>query len=116
MKLPNYENALISREKIADYLLSQAHDDGRHKAEFFMHFGFAPESWEALSDALLQNIADREVVRIEASPFGTRYVVEGIIKTPVGRTPLLRSVWFIRNMEETPRLVTAYPLSGRTDS
>src|SRR5216684_4451766 len=110
MKLPQYELALIPREKITDYLLSETHPDGRHKAGFFTLFGFVPEFWETLAEALRQHAAAHEVARVENSPFGTRYVVEGIIATPSGRTPLLRSVWFIRDGEEMPRFVTAYPL------
>jgi hypothetical protein len=35
MKLPNYEQVVITREKVVDYLLSDTHRDGRHKAAFF---------------------------------------------------------------------------------
>ena len=44
---------------------------------------------------------DREIGRLvyEPSPFGTRYVVEGIMTAPDGRSPLIRTVWFIRNEE-----------------
>ena len=36
LKLPNYENAVVSEAKITGYLLSTKHRDGRSKAEFFM--------------------------------------------------------------------------------
>jgi hypothetical protein len=116
MKLPQYDRALVPREKITDYLLSETHLDGRHKARFFTLFGFVAESWEILAEALRQHAAAHEVARVEDSPFGMRYVVEGIITTPAGRTPLVRSVWFVRHGEETPRFVTAYPLPERTVS
>jgi len=35
MKLPNRERAILPRERIRDYLLSDSHPDGRHKAAFF---------------------------------------------------------------------------------
>lgn len=41
--------------------------------------------------------------------FGVRYVVVGILSTPDGRGPTVRTVWFIEHGEEIPRLVTAYP-------
>ncbi|MFQ5612045.1 MAG: DUF6883 domain-containing protein [Anaerolineae bacterium] len=44
-------------------------------------------------------------------PFGTRYVVEGPMPAPDGRTPLVRSVWFIETRGQIPQFVTAYPLS-----
>jgi hypothetical protein len=34
---------------------------------------------------------------------------------PDGRTPTIRSVWFIETGEEVPRFVTAYPLAKGED-
>lgn len=115
MKLPNYEKAIVPQAKITDYLLSLSHQDGRSKAKFFLSFDFSIEFWEILAEALLRHAADHEVAKIEISPFGTRYVIEGIISAPDGRTPLIRSVWFIETTEDTPWFVTAYPLRGRIE-
>lgn len=112
MKLPNFESALVSEGKITGYLLSTTHRDGRHKAAFFLGFGFATGDWQTLAKALLSHASEHEVAKAESTPFGTRYVVEGTIVTPSGRTPSIRSVWFVENNEDTPRFVTAYPLEG----
>lgn len=63
-----------------------------------------------LAAALNQHACENEVARIEHSPFGQRYVVEGPIFAPDGRTPTIRAIWFIETGEEIPRFVTAYPL------
>jgi hypothetical protein len=110
MKLPNRERAVVPREKVVDYLLSPAHRDGRHKAVFFTGFGFSVERWEDLADALLRHASDHEVAKQEDSPFGTRYVVEGIMAMADGRDALPRTVWFIDTGADVPRFVTAYPL------
>jgi hypothetical protein len=110
MKLPNYERAEVPRAKVADYLLSETHRDGRHKALFFKRFSFTAEAWESLARALQQHAAEHEVTRVEASQYGQRYVIEGAIHSPDGRNPLIRAVWFVETDEETPRFVTAYPL------
>jgi hypothetical protein len=48
---------------------------------------------------------------------GVRYVIESIMQAPDGRTPTIRSVWFIETGEEKPRFVTAYPLArGEEDA
>jgi hypothetical protein len=39
MKLPNCEQAVVAEAKITRYLLSETHEDGKHKAAFFTHFG-----------------------------------------------------------------------------
>lgn len=99
MKLPNCERAVVSREKLVDYLLSTTHRDGQHKAAFFGSFGFRPENWETLA-----------WTKVEESPYGRRYVIEGIMLMADGRDTLLRTVWFIDTDTDTPRFVTAYPL------
>lgn len=113
MRLPNYENVVVPEAKIADYLLSLTHRDGRSKAKFFNQAGFSIAAWQELAQALRQHVADNEIVKIESSSFGTRYVVEGQITTPEGKTPLIRSVWFVATGETIPRFATAYPLKRR---
>ena len=115
MKLPNFQMARVPAAKITEYLLSEVHRDGKHKAAFFHHFGFSAEKCQTLEVALLQHASDHEVLKVEHSSFGTRYIVDGIITTPDGRTPTIRTVWFIRNEEDVPQFVTAYPLRRRDD-
>jgi hypothetical protein len=110
MKLPNFEQAIVSQEKVIDYLLSDTHRDGRYKAIFFKGFGFTVEEWEELASALREHAAKHHVTRVEVSPYGQRYVVEGSIHSPDRRNPLIRSIWFIEAREDVPRFVTAYPL------
>ena len=112
MKLPNYEHATVPREKVVDYLLSTTHRDGRHKAVFFGGFGFAPDNWQALAEALIRHAGDHEVAKEEDSPFGIRYVVDGTMTMADGRDALVRTVWFIDAGTDVPRFVTAYPLRG----
>ena len=107
MKLPNYAQAIIPQLKITGYLLSFAHRDGRGKAEFFAQFGFSADSWSELAAALRQHAADHEVTRVEETPFGVRYIIEGAIVAPEGRAPVIRSVWFIETEEQILRFVTA---------
>ncbi len=113
MKLPGIERAVVPRRKVVDYLLSTTHPEGRGKATFFRRFGFSLEAWDLLSEALRRHAAKHEVAREELSPFGTRYIIEGTIETPKGRTPHIRSVWFVEQDDDVPRLVTAYPLDPR---
>ena len=114
MKLPNYENAIVPRVKIIEYLLSPTHRDGRSKAEFFTRYGFSVDRWEELAAALLRHAAGHAIAKIEDSPFGARYIIEGGLSTPDGRVPVIRSVWFIETGAHIPRFVTAYPLHRRS--
>jgi hypothetical protein len=85
---------IVLREKIVEYLLSLAHRDGRSQALFFSGFGFSVDDWQTLVDVLLRHAAEHEVAKIEASQFGARYIVEGELHAPDGRTTLVRVVWF----------------------
>jgi hypothetical protein len=44
------------------------------------------------------------------SRYGTRYSVDGWLKTPDGRNPNVRTVWILGKRAKFPRLITAYPL------
>ena len=62
------------------------------------------------ADALTKVAADNALSASVPSPFGTRYIVDGPLKTPDERDAIMRTVWFIESGGETPVLVTAYPL------
>jgi hypothetical protein len=83
MKLPNVEAVVVSDDKIAGYLLSPTHRDGRHKAAFFLGFGFTGDAGQTPAATLLKHAADHEIAKVESTPFGTRYVVECTIEAPV---------------------------------
>ncbi|MCL4266423.1 MAG: hypothetical protein KJ069_24680 [Anaerolineae bacterium] len=113
MKLPNGDQAQIPQAKITEYLLSFTHEDGRPKVQFFTRFGFTITEWEKLAEALREHAQQHDVTKVEDSPFGKRYVIEGILNAPDGRTPFIRVVWFIEDGIGAPHLVTAYPLRRR---
>ena len=95
MKLPNAERVIISESKIRDYLLSRSHPVGQSKAPFFLGRGFTVENWRLLADAISDIAAVNEVTGTEPSPFGMRYIIDARLRTPDGRNPLVRTVWFI---------------------
>lgn len=108
MRLPFLESAVVEERKITSYLLSDENSEG--KSAFFAAFGFTPERWELLRDALLEHAATHEVYLRVNSQYGAKYIIEGALQTPIGRTPQVRSVWILENGLSAPRLVTAYPL------
>ena len=113
MKLPNVEAAAISERKVVKYLLSATHRAGKSKASFFMQFGFESSRWEDLAEALKQHALNNEVALEEQTKFGTRYVIDGLLKAPDGTWLNVRSAWFIDEDSETPRFITAHPLKRR---
>jgi hypothetical protein len=110
MKLHNVEHAVVPKRKITDYLLSQAHPLGKHKARVFLAFGFSIDDWQTFARTLHDHATINDVASTQQSALGTRIVIEGIINTPIGRRLTIRSVWFLDSGESIPRFVTAYPL------
>ena len=119
MKLPNREQAYIQPQKLTGYLLSETHEVGRSKAKLLRAFGFNQENVAMLEQELLRIAQTQEVQETIATPHGIKYVMDGMIQTPQGRSLQLRTVWIIDTEQTKPRFVTARPLKtaqeGATD-
>lgn len=79
MKIPNHESATVPETKLTKYLLSSTHPDGKHKAAYFTAVGFSAENWQLLQKVLLQHVVDHDVVKVDTTEFGDRYVVKDTI-------------------------------------
>jgi len=71
--------------------------------------GFSIDKWETLAEALQQLAIRSEVSLRMESPHGKKYIVDAKIETPIGKTPIVRTVWIVDTGESIARLVTAYP-------
>jgi hypothetical protein len=110
VKLPNAENAIITQDKLTEYLLSPSHLIGKWKARFFLSIGFSKTKTDDLKSALLHVAKSGEVTNRQTTDFGIKYVVDGVIRGPSGKTANVRTVWVQEQGQDQPRLVTAYPV------
>lgn len=108
MLLPNASSAIISPEKLRDYLLSQSHPIGRYKATFFRSLGYEADGWGALEKDI-RSLLDAAAEEIGATDYGKKYAVTGVLTGPNGRSATVVTAWIILTGEDTPRFVTAYP-------
>jgi hypothetical protein len=115
MRLPNAESVRIDRQKVTEYLLNLTHRYGASKARFFAEFGFGLGNWEELAAALREHARANEVARQKETPFGPRFEVEGALQTPSGAMPRVLSVWQLDEGEDSPRLITVYPMEVEYD-
>lgn len=111
-RLPNRHRALVARRKLTHYLLSGTHPAGQHKARWLQRYGFERGEAGRLEAALRSHASRCDVRHTHKSPLGTRYVIEGPLVAPDGRSPWVRAIWFVRSGEVVPRFVTVYPLKG----
>ena len=109
MKLPNAAQAVVEADKLTGYLLNPAHPDNGGKAPFFLGLGFRADNWQTLAAAFRQLAAAFPATKSVASSHGCKYVLDGRIETPCGKTPMVRTIWIVDAGKQTARLVTAYP-------
>ncbi len=109
MKLPNAGHAIVEERKVRDYLLSKSHPIGRFKAALFARVGFEAEDWAELASQLRALAAHGDALRGEASKYGERYLISGILKGPRGLPLEVTTVWLVPREGSAPRLVTVYP-------
>jgi hypothetical protein len=110
MKLPNRENASVPASKLTDYLLSETHSVGRSKAKFLRLLGFDESNVQTLEQGLLAIAQTGDVKEVAPSRHGTKYVIEGGLSAPDGRSAQVQTVWIIDAGQDRPRFVTTYPL------
>ena len=109
MLLPGRNEARVPLSKLVEYLLSETHAVGRSKAKFFRGLGFNETNVAVLEQGLLSLAQMETIVEVVESPFGTKYVVDGLLKTPGGALVRVRTVWIIEMQDSKPVLITAYP-------
>ncbi len=76
MILLNFEKAIIPKEKLVDYLLSETHAIGQFKVKFFLSLGYSTGIWERLEQDI-RSILGNNAVEKEQSEYGQKYEVSG---------------------------------------
>lgn len=110
MRLPNSGKAVIPREKLINYILSETHSTGKFKARFFLGLGFNERNVSLLEGSLYILANSEEIQEEYPTIYGIKYVLEGKMNTPSGRIVKIRTVWIIEHSQSRPRFITMYPL------
>ncbi len=113
MKILNNNQSFVADKKITDYLLSETHEIGKIKADFFKRFGFDITDINTFKDSLIQHSIDRDIEKTKNSDFGIKYELKCEINTPDERNPCIVTVWIIESGEELLKLITAYPANNK---
>jgi hypothetical protein len=108
MHLPNRTLALITQEKLIDYLLNTEHKRGGTKARLLERFGYTFQNWRQL-EADIRSGLETEVDVMRTTEYGTRYEIRMTLQTPRGLPLTLRTIWQIDGGTDVPRLITLYP-------
>ena len=116
--LPNYQKAVILREKLESYALNPTHEaarpggsHGKNKAVVFKNaLGFDQSNCELLEEQILTELQYHEATLQEESIWGKSYRVDLPILGANGRTAQVRTIWMIRYGTDYPSLITLWVL------
>ena len=64
-----------------------------------------------MAEALKSQAQSNEVLSEVRSDYGMKYEIEGPLRCPDERFPVVRTVWQIDQDGLAPRLITAYPMT-----
>ena len=64
----------------------------KSKAKFFRGFGFDENNLDVLAQGLIAIAQNYEVPEQTSTPHGKKYVVDGVLETPVGSSITVRTV------------------------
>lgn len=110
MRLPQGNQAIITKEKLLDYILSETHSTGRFKAKFFRSIGFNETNVRLLEKILIKIAKSEEIENFSVSEYGVKYVLESDIDSPIGKIVKIRTIWIIEKGQTKPRFITIYPI------
>jgi hypothetical protein len=105
---PDWTKAIVTENKLRNYLLNPEKEGSHGKASVFTRLGFERATWRELGRAFLEQHAGKPFQLAGRNQFGVKYMITRPITGPVG-TGVIRSIWMVRFGDDTPRLVTAYP-------
>jgi hypothetical protein len=108
MELPNRALAVITEEKLTDYLLNTRHKRGGTKARLLEQFGYTVLNWRQL-EADIRSCLGTEVDFMRTTEYGARYEIRMTLQTPLGVPLTVRTIWQIDDGTDVPRLITLYP-------
>ena len=105
--LPNYEKAIIPRNKLEDYALDPTHQEGRDKARLFKSvLGFEKANWQELEKIILDELPYHEAIAAGEGKWGKKYLVALPIVGLNGNTAVVETIWIIRPKTDYPSFVT----------
>ncbi len=73
------------------------------------NLGYDIKNTRQLQRDLLSIANNGNITETVTSAYGTKYIIEGLLKSPSGNTLMMRTVWITEVGDLRPRFVTAYP-------
>ena len=105
MKLP--ENAIITREKITDYLLKWQPDND--KSKFLARAGYSSDNWQRLLEDIRTQILPTEAELMRKTAYGDLFRIRGKLLGPNGVSLRVITVWMAEYASRQTKFITLFP-------
>ena len=109
MRFPNADKAIITSEKLRDYLLNLSHRRGSAKARLLIRCGYRTDAWHVLETDLRSQHLTADFIVAKDNIYGRRFEIRAPLTTPNGRRVVFQSIWQIDDGTDVPRLITMCP-------
>lgn len=101
------QNALISDEKLAKYLLAPRKRND--KSKWLAQAGYLPETWPLLKGDLKSQILPKDASLVESTEYGRMYEIRAKLKGPNGKTLPVCTIWMVEKAAKVTKFITMYP-------
>ena len=105
MKLP--ENAIITHEKITDYLLKWQPDND--KSKFLARAGYSSDNWQRLLEDIRTQILPIEAELMRKTAYGDLFRIRGKLLGPNGVSLRVITVWMAEYASRQTKFITLFP-------
>ena len=108
MKLPNFDNAIIQKEKLTKYCLNELHPIGKYKARLFKSIlQITIANYQDLITLIKNGLQHTVAKERKSDMYGRRYSVDiKVLKNTEVIT--IRTNWIIKNKENIPTLTSCF--------
>jgi hypothetical protein len=105
LKLP--ENAIITREKITDYLLKWQPDND--KSKFLARAGYSSDNWQRLLEDIRTQILPAEAELMRKTAYGDLFRIRGKLLGPNGVSLRVSTIWMAEYASRQTKFITLFP-------
>lgn len=100
-------NAVITPEKITDYLLKWQPDND--KSKFLARAGYSAENWRRLLEDIRTQILPVEAELIRKTAYGNLFRIRGELMGPNGVSLKVITIWMLEDASRQTKFITLFP-------
>lgn len=104
----SFQNILVPKEKLTDYVLNLEHESGRAKAQLIKDLlGITKEDWRYLAAQIENGLPEGTLCNVRKTQYGIQYHIDIPVVGLNGASKTMRTAWITKD-DVTIALTTAY--------